>query len=444
MESTTNIGFKENLLESFRIFERQLNGQSTTSMHAVRRKAMEAFERMGLPHAKHEEYKYTQIGKLLEKEFILQPIHLNSNLDSVSIKPFLIEQLDANVLVFVNGEFNPALSSIISPDNEVSILEFTQAYQKDPGLLDQHFAQYANFEGDSFTALNTAFAQQGMVINVPKKQVVQKPIVFYHISDTRHGNTLSQPRNLVIAEESSQLSVIEIFQSLGENTSFTNVVSEILVNKNAEVDYYKIDQEGNKALQVGNTQVYQDRDSRFNSVYIALSGRMVRNNLNIVLDAEGCETHLYGLYLVKGTDHIDNHTVVDHKKPNSYSNELYKGIMDEKATGVFNGKIYVRPDAQKTNAYQSNNNILLSDEASINTKPQLEIWADDVKCSHGATTGQLDEEQLFYLRARGLDKTTARAMLLYAFAMDVIENIKIPVLREHMEKIIAYRLHNEY
>ena len=171
---------------------------------------------------------------------------------------------------------------------------------------------------------------------------------------------------------------------------------------------------------------------------------MVRNNLNIVLDAEGCETHLYGLYLVKGTDHIDNHTVVDHKKPNSYSNEMYKGIMDEKSTGVFNGKIYVRPDAQKTNAYQSNNNILLSDEASINTKPQLEIWADDVKCSHGATTGQLDEEQLFYLRARGLDKTTARAMLLYAFAMDVIENIRIPALREYMEKIIADRLHKEY
>lgn len=280
----------------------------------------------------------------------------------------------------------------------------------------------------------------GAFIEVADKVVVDKPIVLYFVGDSSAAKLSYQIRNLVVAGKFAEATVIEKFDTIGDNESFTNVVNEFSVDRNANVRYFKIENDSDQAYHVSNTHASQEGSSTFTANTIALNGAMVRNNLNIRLDGEGCESHMNGLYVLKGKTHVDNHTVVDHVKPNSYSNELYKGIMDDKSRGVFNGKIFVRQDAQKTNAFQSNKNVLLSDNATINTKPQLEIWADDVKCSHGCTTGQLDQDALFYLQARGIQKDKARAILLKAFASDVLENIDNEAIKDYLEAIITERL----
>jgi len=234
--------------------------------------------------------------------------------------------------------------------------------------------------------------------------------------------------------------VVESYRTLGDEASFTNSVTEVVVARDARVEYYKVQNDTNQSYHIGTTQVRQSDNSLFYSATVTLNGGFVRNNLNIVLDGEHCEAHMYGLYIPNGKQHIDNHTLVDHAKPNSYSNELYKGILEERATGAFNGKIYVRPDAQKTNAYQSCKNVVLSPDATMNTKPQLEIYADDVKCSHGTTTGKLNDEALFYMRSRGIPKEQAQTLLMYAFAEDVMNKIKIAPIREYLEGVVAEKL----
>jgi Fe-S cluster assembly protein SufD len=234
--------------------------------------------------------------------------------------------------------------------------------------------------------------------------------------------------------------IVEKFNSAGPGNHFTNLVNEIVVGENARLDFYSIQNDKGSRYQFSQTEIYQGNSSRVNTYSFHLQGRLLRNNLHLVIDGEGIESHMYGLYLLTGNTLADNHTVVDHKRPNSLTNELYKGIMDENSRGVFNGKIFVRPQAQKTNAFQANRNILLSDKATVNTKPQLEIWADDVKCSHGCTTGQLDEEALFYLRARGIDKDSARAMMLYAFAGEITDKIPHEGIRKYIDMVISERL----
>jgi len=267
---------------------------------------------------------------------------------------------------------------------------------------------------------------------------VDQPIYIYNITDTREGNILSQPRSLVHIAEAAQVTMVETFATFGQGEGFTNQVMELVVENDARLEYYKIQED--KGNQVSTTHIRHIGKSYSNTVTISLDGGILRNNLNIVLDAEHCESHLYGLYFQKGHNHVDNHTVVDNVKPNCFSNQFYKGILDESATGVFNGKIFVRPQAQKTNAYQSNKNILLSDSATVNTKPQLEIFADDVKCSHGCTIGRLDEEGLFYLQSRGITEKNAKSLLLHAFASDILENVHLKVIREYVDQQISERL----
>jgi len=251
---------------------------------------------------------------------------------------------------------------------------------------------------------------------------------------------MSQPRNLIILEDNAQATIVESFHTIGTNDSFTNCFTEVVLNKDAHLDYYKIQNDSDKSYHVGTTQIYHVKKSYSSSTTITLSGAIVRNNLNIELGDEYCEAYLNGLYLEQGNMHVDNHTLVDHAKPNCYTNELYKGVLDDKSSGVFNGKIYVKLDAQKTNAFQSNKNILLSPNASMNTKPQLEILADDVKCSHGCTIGQMDDNALFFLRSRGIGESNAKALLTYAFASDVIDKVKLEPLRIHLNGLIAQRL----
>lgn len=427
--------FKSKLIAAF---ENRNKSADTAVLYTRKQEAIRHFDRLGFPTTKNEEWKYTDVKNLLKKEFDFS--HGHTITPVANLTSLLIPDIDANIIVFVNGVFNPSLSQIISPAEELIIQDFAKAAETNTELVEKYFGTLAAYDKEAFTALNTAFTQHGAFIHVPANKVVNKPVILYFIADSEKQSATAMPRNLFVASRNSQVSVVEVFLSNGSQPSFTNIVTEIVVQENASVIYTKIQNESEQAYNIGTTQVHQSRDSKFSATTVSLSGALIRNNLNIVLDAENCESHLYGLYMLNGSQHIDNHTLVDHAKPHSYSNELYKGIMDGKSTGVFNGKIYVRQDAQKTNAFQSNKNILLSKEASMNTKPQLEIFADDVKCSHGATTGQLDEDMLFYLRSRGIGINEAKALLMYAFATDIINQIPIEAVRLYVEQAIANRL----
>jgi len=301
----------------------------------------------------------------------------------------------------------------------------------------------SQYQKDGINALNTAFVRGAVFIYAGKAKLIEHPIYIYHITDARSVNILSQPRSLMYLNEQAQAQVVENYSTLGSNESFTNQVMEIIVENEARLEYYKIQNDGSNTNQVSTTHIRQIGKSFIQAVTISLNGGLVRNNLNVILDARNCEAHLYGLYFQSGHSHIDNHTIVDNIKPNCMSNELYKGILNNHATGVFNGKIFVRQLAQKTNAYQSNKNILLSDTCSVNTKPQLEIFADDVKCTHGCTVGRLNEEGLFYLQSRGISEKIARNLLLSAYAADILDQVKPAALRGYIEIQINERLEKD-
>ncbi len=432
----------DRFLSGFSKFESQLNGSAGT-IHNLRKKAVESLNINGLPGAKNEEYKYTNITRAIEKKFSFDQVNEVPSVNTYDIAPFRIPDLDAHVLVFVNGVFNHELSEF-GDDPGLEIADLSTAIKEDHEAISSHFAQHADYNSDAFVALNTGFSKDGSFIHIKAGRVIEKPVVLHYINVTKEGQVHNYPRNLVLAGENSQATIMESFSNLGEYESFTNAVTEIVLEQRARVDYYKLQNNDENAYHVGTTQIQQARDSYFASYTFTTTGSMIRNNLNIDLTDEGCETHMYGLYLLNGKTHVDNHTTVDHQQPNSFSNELYKGVLEDNSRGVFNGKIYVRQDAQKTNAFQSNKNILLSDNATVNTKPQLEIWADDVKCSHGCTTGQLDEDALFYLQSRGLARDRARALLLYAFATEVLENVKSEPVKQYLEELISTRLHKDF
>jgi len=428
-DTSKKIDLKEKLLKEFVAFEKNLNGATSTHIINIRKEARDCFELLGFPDRKDEEWKYTRAKSITKSDFYQSFSKEESDISEKDIERFLIPDLETNTIVLINGRYSNKLSKIISNTKDVSVCSFSEAQRSHPEIFYKHYAQYADYKSDGFTTLNTAFAYNGVFISVPNGVELKAPILLINISDSRTPNLLSQQRNLIVAGKDSRLSIIDSYNTIGNSYNFLNSVTEISVGENAQVHYYKIQNDGDKSMHVGTTQVHQEKDSYFNSVTLSWGGNTTRNNLNSFLNGKGCECHMSGVFVLSGEQHVDNHTLVDHSVPNCYSNELYKGILDDNSTGVFNGKVMVRKDAQKTNAYQSNKNILLTDTATINTKPQLEIFADDVKCSHGATTGQLNKEELFYLRTRGIDKDEARAMLLYAFASEVIQTIEISPLR---------------
>lgn len=406
----------------------------------IRQRAFEALNKWGIPTTRHEEWKYTRIGSFFNKEYrypVNQSVDTLSTADLNAIRLPGYEQ--ANELVFINGRLSFPLSVIRSKGLTIQPLQ-EAAKNEYAGIVSKHLGHSSNYLKDGINALSTAFVQDGVFVHIKKGQLVEHPIYIYNITDARQASILAQPRMLVYVGEAAQVQFVETFTTLGTQESFTNRVIEIVVEKDAITEYYKIQTDAHHATQVGTTHIQQIGKSYTHTVTVSLNAGMVRNNLNIVLDEQHCEAHLYGFYLQQGQSHIDNHTVVDHAKPNCESNELYKGIMADQSTGVFNGKIFVKPDAQKTNAYQSNKNVLLSENASVNTKPQLEIFADDVKCSHGCTVGRLDEESLFYLRSRGISENTARSLLLHGFAVDILAQIKPAPIREYVDKLISERL----
>ena len=420
----------------------QTNIKSFPILMEQRNQALTEFQRLGLPASKHEEFKHTPITRILEKNFDFS--FANPEARVTSINEFVIPELEANVIVFVNGKFSIELSSIRSPETEISILSLEEAVEMKSEVVLAHLSKYIDLKSDSFANWNTASWTSGLFVQVSANKKVETPIVVHHIQDTSNGQVISNIRNLIVVDENSSVTILEKFDSLGKANHFSNSVTEVVVAKNAELNLYSIQNDLGNQYQNGLTQINQSDSSRVNTFTFSLSGKLIRNNLHLTLDGEGIESHMYGLYLLENDTLADNHTVVDHRKPNSFSNELYKGIMDGNSKGIFNGKIYVRPNAQKTNAFQSNKNILLTDNAGINTKPQLEIWADDVKCSHGCTSGQLDEEALFYLQSRGISKETSKAMMLYAFAAELLDNVKHPVIKKYIDQIISERLHKDF
>ncbi|WP_299457944.1 Fe-S cluster assembly protein SufD [uncultured Microscilla sp.] len=442
MSTIDKLNLKSTLLEQFKTFENTLNGKSQKPIHKIRQQAIQSFDGLGFPTTKHEEWKYTNLGKVLKEAYAFGQ---TSPLQKADIEQFFLPNMPkANNIVFVNGVYQPALSQIVSSEDVLVVKNLEEAYDTHTALVEPHFAQLANSEEEALIALNTAFVQDGVFIHVPANKVVEEPTVLYFINDARNENVGVQPRSLIVIEKGAQATFVDKTDTIGGQASFSNAVMEVVVEPNARMTHYKVQNDQPNASYVGTTQVKQASDSYYANTTISLNGGVIRNNLNIALDGSNVESNMFGLYMLTGNTHVDNHSVADHLKPHSLSNELYKGVLDGKSTGVFNGKIFVRQDAQKTNAYQQNRNILLSDNSSINTKPQLEIWADDVKCSHGATTGNLDEEALFYLRSRGIATNEARALLIHAFGNEIVDKIELEPLRIYLENLVMERLEVQF
>lgn len=411
-----------------------------THIKSVRDEAFDKFSNNGIPSVKHEEWKYTRINDFFTKDYHFTTDLKEQHFTSDDLKHLEIPgHTDANTIVFVNGHFHAELSVIRSEELEILPLQ-EAANNKFAPIVEKHLGHSAQYHQDGINALNTAFIQEGIFIHVLKGQTAAHPVYIYNITDARSGNIFAQPRLLVHVDENAHVEMVETFATIGADESFTNQVIEMVVEKDAVLDFYKIQNDAPNSTVVSTTHVHQVGTSTANVVTISLSGGLVRNNLNMVMSAANSLANMYGLYLQKGHTHVDNHTVVDNREPNCVSNELYKGVLNGNSTGVFNGKIFVRQIAQKTNAYQSNKNILLSENASVNTKPQLEIFADDVRCSHGCTVGCLDEDALFYLRSRGIPDETAKSLLLHGFALDILQKIKPAHIRQYIDTLVQRQL----
>ena len=415
----------------FAQFEKDPNiSQSWT--RSVRRNAISCFSELGFPGTGHEEWKYTNTAPIAKIPFEVAENRLNG-VASEALARLGIENLADNRLVFINGHYSPNLSSLRLPEN-IRVGNLSAVLSENPEGVEPHLAQYASYQDQAFVALNTAWMNDGSFVYVPRGNVLREPIHLVYFS-TAHGEaTVSYPRNLIVIGDESQATVVETYLGVKNEVYFTNAVTEMVLGKNAMVDHYKLQRESDEAFHVATLQVHQERNSKFSSHSISLGGALARNDLNSVLDGEGSECSLNGLYMVKGKQHVDNHTRVDHVKPHCNSRELYKGILGGSAKGVFNGKIYVHTAAQGTDAKQTNKNLLLSEDATINTKPQLEIYNDNVKCMHGSTVGQLDQDGLFYLRSRGIELNDARKLMTYAFASEMIGKIKVAKLRSWLEE----------
>lgn len=407
------------------------------ALDELRNEAFKSFEALGFPTTKNEEWKYTNVRNLIAQDYKIAP---ETTVTKEEVDDALVPGMSGDRLVFVNGRYSEEHSDIKSSNDELVIEPITKALSKHAEVIGKYYNKIADHKHQAFTALSTAFATDGTFIHVQANKALEQPVSVINIIKSSDP-TVCFPRNLIIAGENAQVKIIETTKTIGDTASLSNKVSELYADKYARIEYYKIQDDTDNASQITRTVILQEDDSNVAAYAFTLNGGLVRNDLNMLLDGEHAESHMYGVYMLNGKTHCDNHTSVDHKKPNSFSNELYRGILDDKSRGVFNGKIFVRQPAQKTNAFQANNNILLSDDAVLHTKPQLEIWADDVSCSHGATSGQLDTEAMFYLRSRGISYKKAQAILLEGFISEVVHKISIAPLKDYMSDIITKRLH---
>jgi len=401
-----------------------------------RRDAAARFAASGFPTPKHEDWHYTSTAPIAEAAF---PTLLDASVTVTpeELAPFVFG--DFPTVVFVNGRFDAARSSLGTLPEGVRVLPLARALAERPELLERHLGRIAGVADQPFAALNTALFRDGVVILVGKEMEAELPVHVVWACDANAARGTTHPRTLIVAERHSKLTVLESFVGLGDATYFTNAVTEIELADGATVTHVRVQRESGRAFHVGHVEVRQGRDSHLVQFSFAAGAKLSRANILTALDGEGCGATLNGLYMLDGEQHCDNQTRIEHARPNTYSREVYKGILDDRAHGVFNGKVYVHPIAQKTDGKQTNNTLLLSDQARIDTKPQLEIFADDVKCTHGATVGRLDETALFYMKSRGISAETARKLLTYAFAADVLETIELPAVRDALEALTLSR-----
>lgn len=404
----------------------------------IRKAAMDCFAELGFPTTRDEAWRFTNVAPILKIPFRL--VFGQAPLAENHVERFAFQNLRGTRLVFVDGLYRADLSSASKRDDGVKVESLAQALTTDSDVVRQHLAQHAEYKTDAFTALNTAFVRDGAFVYVPSGKVVEEPIHLLFVTTGREVPTVSYPRNLIVLGRGGMAGVIESYVASANGPCFTNAVTEVVVGTGAVLEHYRDQREGENAFQVATTQVYQDRDSVYSSLALAIGAELSRHNLNVLLAAEGAECALNGLYFVTGRQHVDTHTFIDHAKPHGTSNEFYKGILDGNSKGVFNGKILVRKDAQQTDAHQTNRNLVLSDDARVNTNPQLEILADDVKCTHGATIGQADEESIFYLKSRGISQQTALGLLTHGFASDVINRIKVEPVRDQFDALVWRKL----
>ncbi|MCW4451555.1 Fe-S cluster assembly protein SufD [Kaistella sp. BT6-1-3] len=403
-----------------------------------RKSALHKFFELGIPTKKDEEYKYTNLKEISEKNYNFFPKE-SHNITKEQIDALHLGEENFDWIVFINGQLHKELSKISIENVEFLSFNFALNDAKHKEVFEKYFNTIASKEL-AFTNLNLAYCKQGFFLKVPKNMVIEKPIHVFYISQNQDENAVYNTRNLLIAEEGSKVEIIESHHNFDDTFVFTNSVTEIFTYQNAKADWHKVQNDSDTSYLMDHTFAKQERDSLTTVNTFTFGGKLVRNNLDFIHNGENINSFMNGITIIGGEQTVDHHTAVHHKKPNCESYQNYKGIYKDKSHGVFNGKVFVDKIAQKTNAYQQNNNILLNEGAMIDTKPQLEIFADDVKCSHGCTVGQLNEDALFYLRARGISKKEAQALLLYAFANDAMQNIDIEPLKVKISKLLAEKL----
>ena len=426
---------KEKLISSFLAFESMIDIDSP--IHDIRTEAIKVFEKEGFPNKRQEAWKYTSLNSILKHDYSVFPKHEKA-LEFKDVKRYFIHDIDAYKIIFIDGKYSSHLSQTTHDAIDVCLMSAALTKPKYRIIIENYFDKIASKDG--LSSLNTAFSAEGAYIHIPTNKLVEKPIQIIHFSTGNESALLLQPRNLIVVDENSHVQIIERHQSLTKNPVLTNSVTEIYANRRAIVDYYKIQNDHKSATLIDNTFINQKQESLAKVHTFSFGGKLIRNNLNFYQNGERIDSTMKGITIIGDKQHVDHNTLVHHIKPNCESYQDYKGIFNDKATGVFYGKVVVEKEAQKTNAFQANNNILISDKASINTKPQLEIFADDVKCSHGCTIGQLDESALFYLRSRGIPEKEARALLMYAFSNNILDSVTIPEIKTRITKIIANKL----
>jgi Fe-S cluster assembly protein SufD len=426
---------KEKLLSSYVAFENRVDINS--DIHEIRSKALQNFEDLGFPTKKLEAWKYTSLNSILKQDYSLFPSK-NLSTELADVKEYFIHDIDTYKIVFIDGKYSSFLSQTTHQDYDVCLMSSALSSPKYKTVIDKYFNKVA--KQDNLTSLNTAFVTEGAYIHIPKNTEVEKPIQIINFTTGSEASTMVQPRNLIVVGENAHVQIIERHQSLTSNKVLTNAVTEIFAAKSANVDCYKIQNDDLNASLVDNTYIDQKSNSVVSVHTFSFGGNITRNNLNFYQNGEHIDSILKGITIIEGKQHVDHHTLVHHIEPNCESHQDYKGIYDERSTGVFNGKVVVNKEAQKTNAYQQNNNVLVSDKATINAKPQLEIFADDVKCSHGCTIGQLDDDALFYMQQRGIPQKEGRGLLMFAFANTVLESVRIPEVKSRITKLIAHKL----
>ncbi len=404
-----------------------------------RQSAMTGLQRGGFPTLRHENWKYTDVRPLLGKSYSAAIPATEVSVDI--IHPLRLHELDAHELVFINGRYSATHSRVHTLPQGVLILDLATALHQHQDLITAHLSGLDAGDQNGFTALNTAFIRDGAFIYLPANTVIEKPINLLYLCGGNADPFAVHPRNLIVLGENAQATIIESYIGLDDRSDyFTNTISELRLQQNAHLTHYKIQQESLQSYHIGNVKIAQAQNSRLESHSISLGAALARHDLHSRLQGQGAEIVMNGFYMATGRQHVDNHTRVDHLLPHTRSHEIYRGVLNDQARGVFNGKVIVHKDAQKTDAVQSNANLLLSDQAEVDTKPELEIYANDVKCAHGATVGQLDQDMLFYLRSRSIDQSTAKSLLTFAFAEEVIRQIKLEPIRKRLEYLVIGRL----